>query len=258
MLAETGHLRAGARVLDFGSQNIYGDFEPDLVRRFLAAFGRDERYAVDLTARGAKIDALMDAAGFDYTAIDMYSSGRAQRLDLNTDSLPDDMRGQFDLVANWGTTEHVCNQYNAFKVAHDALKVGGIMFNQVPFYGCVNHGLFNYHPKFFTTLVANNAYEPLRFALTPVFDGNETHYRDIAGAETGWLWEGKYTGMALMYCVFRKILDAPFLPPTDNVLSGDVQVGYPTVNQMLGYSAPPRPFISRLLRRVARLLTLHG
>jgi hypothetical protein len=45
---------------------------------------------------------------------------------LNHEPTPQKFVGDFDLVVNFGTTEHLLNQYNAFKVIHDATKVGGV------------------------------------------------------------------------------------------------------------------------------------
>src|SRR5262245_50874282 len=87
-LAEGGHLRSGASVLDFGSQNIFGTIEPALVVRFLDKFSSAANYHPDIGMPGKKLDALMRAAGFHYTAFDVFESGCTQRFDLNTDSLP--------------------------------------------------------------------------------------------------------------------------------------------------------------------------
>ena len=232
-LGQSAHLPRRARYLDFGSQNIYGPLPRETVEAFLSTFASSERYSPALVEHGAKAEALMAAAGFEYVAFDMYSSGKTRAFDLNSHVLPASLRGAFDIVANCGTSEHVANQYNVFQVAHDALAVGGVMYNIVPFFGGVDHGLVNYHPKFFTTLITNNSYEPLWWDFTDVFTGASDIYRDVWAAGGGTLWEGEFTGSALMDVIFKKTSDAPFQPPTDAVLKGDKSVGFPTINTIL-------------------------
>ncbi len=54
-------LSAGARVLDFGSQNIFGTISDEQVHEFLSAFGRDAYFVPNLAGQGAKVEALMAA-----------------------------------------------------------------------------------------------------------------------------------------------------------------------------------------------------
>ncbi len=232
-LGRNGHIPRTGRYLDFGSQNIYGDFPRPLVEDFLATFSSKVRYSTKLTQPGAKIEDLMAAADLDYIAFDMYAKGKTRKFDLNFDTLPDSMRGTFDVVANLGTSEHVANQYNVFNIAHDALKVGGVMYNCVPFFGGIDHGLVNYHPKFFTTLITNNAYQPLHWDFSNIFVSDSDFYEDLSTAGNGSVWEGRFTGAALMNIVFKKTVSAPFRPPTDGVLLGDIGVCVPTVNEIL-------------------------
>ena len=97
--------------------------------------------------------------GFEYAAIDVDESPGSIPLDLNVDSVPMDTRETFHLVTNFGTTEHVANQLNAFKVIHDLTAVGGIMIHNLPSQGMVNHGLVNYNPKFIWYLARSNNYK---------------------------------------------------------------------------------------------------
>ena len=161
-LGKAGKIPKGARILDLGSQNIWGDLDLAKLRDFMSVFGSTvphERLLAD-TKPATKVEHLMRDAGFRYAAFDVYASGATRIFDLNSDSVGWRDRGRYDVVTNCGTTEHVANQYNVFKIAHDALKVGGVMLNFVPFYGHIDHGLINYHPKFFTSLITNNQYEP--------------------------------------------------------------------------------------------------
>ena len=99
------------------------------------------------------------AFGSGYAAIDIDASPGSIPLDLNFDDVPAEFKASFALVTNFGTTEHVANQLNAFKTIHDLAEVGGVMIHTVPAQGYMNHGLVNYNPKFFWMLARSNGYK---------------------------------------------------------------------------------------------------
>ena len=162
----------GAAILDIGASNIYGATIGELMD-FLEKYGKgpvDARLrakAEDLSARSDPthpraltfVHELLEETTIRYQAIDVFPGPHTRIIDLNCESLPRSMVGRFDLVLNFGTTEHVFGQFNAFKVIHDALKPGGHAFHQVPSTGFFNHGYFKYHPKLFGELAAANGYE---------------------------------------------------------------------------------------------------
>lgn len=93
----------------------------------------------------------------DYTAVDLHGTPQALSLDLNEPlGLPSH---GWDVVTNIGTTEHVFNQYQAFKSLHELTKPGGLIMHSLPNQGCFDHGFFNYHPTFFYDLAEANRYE---------------------------------------------------------------------------------------------------
>ena len=96
--------------------------------------------------------------GFDYAAIDIDGSPGSIALDLNFDRVPSEAAGKYALVTNFGTTEHVANQLNAFNVIHDLVAPKGLMVHRLPMQGMLNHGVINYNPKFFWILAHANAY----------------------------------------------------------------------------------------------------
>ncbi len=232
-LGRAGKIPRGASVLEFGSQDTWGTFQLSDLQDFMAVFGAaaSNDRLLSKVVPGTKIEHLMRDAGFQYAAFDVFSGGATRVFDLNVDSLGWRDRGRYDVVTNCGTSEHVANQFNIFKVAHDALKVGGVMLNFVPFYGQVDHGLVNYHPKFFTNLIANNAYELLYFGLSDIFSGGDIdRYRYLSNAANGKAWEGKEVGCAEMCVIWQKIKRSPFRPPTDvSAITGE----YVSVNQLL-------------------------
>jgi hypothetical protein len=158
--------------------------------------------------------------GFQYASIDIDGSPNSILLDLNYDVVPDWARQKFDVVTNFGTTEHVANQLNAFKIIHDLTAPGGIMIHAVPAQGLVNHGLLKYNPKWFWMLARSNDYRWLDFDYTSrghiadlpdnVIEAIVQHRPDIAERKTqykvvdGGLW-----------ATFQKVRDIEFIPPLD-------------------------------------------
>ena len=172
-LSSRGLLPAhGARVLDIGSQNLYFA-TPERIRSFVerhgtiddeAAFGREaERISYFSTPRPgertAYVSELFDLTpGIFYTSFDVCPALKTEILDLNLEACPEHYRNSFDVVLNFGTTEHLIDQVNSYRIMHDALKVGGVAFHQVPSIGWMGHGYFAYQPTFFDDLARANGY----------------------------------------------------------------------------------------------------
>jgi hypothetical protein len=170
--------------------------------------------------------------GHDYASIDIDGSPGSIPLDLNYDDIPADSAGKFQLVTNYGTTEHVANQLNAFKVIHDLTAKHGIMIHCLPAQGMFNHGLVNYQPKFFWMLARSNEYrwQHIDLGCTGPTSGLPS---DIVGhvsefvpnfAERSRAYGAVDCGLLV---VLQKIFDMPFVAPLD------VKTGTRTDNAVL-------------------------
>ena len=198
-LASDGALRRGQAVVEIGSQ----DFVPDAfeLTPLFAAFDVPAKAEFE----GAR--ELMLHLGFSpYCCIDMDRRHGAIPLDLNEAPASEVGGGQFDVVTNFGTTEHVFDQARCFELIHDLTILGGVMIHVVPSagprefddggahgigYGA--HGFYLYTPNFFCDLAAANGYETLRCR-------EETN---------------KY-GVSLVV-VFRRKTDEPFRKPIQEI-----------------------------------------
>jgi hypothetical protein len=103
---------------------------------------------------------------FDYTeyaAIDL-APGPAYRIlqDLNE---PFDLNRLFDVCINNGTSEHLFDQANFFRMMHNHTKIGGVMIHWTPCLGYYDHGFYNVQPGFFHDLAFANSYEMLAACL---------------------------------------------------------------------------------------------
>jgi hypothetical protein len=113
---------------------------------------------------------IVDARGLysqwgikNYTSFDLFDP-RAENVDLNIDLGRTD---SWDIVTNFGTSEHLFNQFAFMKNCHDLTKPGGLSLHVVPISSGMDHGLFNYHPTFFRSLAIANNYEIIDFRYIP-------------------------------------------------------------------------------------------
>lgn len=171
-LKRAGALDGAKRVAEIGAQQLADSFLawpgiPDLYR----LFGRDPvalgpPVGTSNFTRSAPSSAVFWLSlGLDCVAIDIVAGPGVVTLDLNRAAVGDDLRGKFDLVVNVGTTEHIANQDNAFRIIHDLVRPGGVMLHQLPAQGMMGHGLINYSPKFFWHLCRENGYEVLSLVV---------------------------------------------------------------------------------------------
>ncbi len=154
------------RVLDIGCTNMPALQAAD-AERFIAARGgtADRRWLASLERAGPGeiwLGDLLAQAGYDYVAYDIFPRPRTRLFDLNCDEAGE----TFDLVTNFGTTEHVLNQWNAMKVIHESCRSGGLIWHDLPMAGYLDHGYFNYNPMLFRHLADANGYRVLRMAMS--------------------------------------------------------------------------------------------
>jgi hypothetical protein len=158
--------------------------------------------------------------GFEYASIDIDSSPGSIPLDLNYDPVPETAFGKYTLVTNFGTTEHVANQLNAFKIIHDLTTLGGIMIHHLPTQGMLNHGLVNYNPKFFWMLARSNGYKFIDMNVL----GSTSYYelpQNIVDIISPFhpdipIRRSAYRSADMMLVtVMQKVFDTPYVAPID-------------------------------------------
>jgi len=164
-----GALEGITEVMELGSQDFWCP-QKNLVTALLKAFGKNvEDPALLNTSNDSQKPArlLYEALGIKYTCVDVDGRVGSVVMDLNFDSVPDAHKGQYGLVTNHGTSEHILNQYNVFKTMHEFARVGGAFIHAVPFTVHLEHGFFNYQPNFFEALARYNSYETLGIWVGP-------------------------------------------------------------------------------------------
>jgi hypothetical protein len=156
-------------VMELGAQAVWCP-RHKLVQALFEAFNRPAPDAAMLDRfanwKGSGRE-LYEALGLKYDCLDLDPSFGSLRFDLNLDSVPASHAGRYDFVTNHGTSEHLINQHNCFKVMHELCKPGGVMLHAVPFTVHLEHGFFNYQPNFFSALGRYNDYETLGIWVGP-------------------------------------------------------------------------------------------
>ena len=95
-----------------------------------------------------------------YESIDVNAHADSKPFDLNENLFSQySYKEKFDLVTNFGTTEHIFNQFEVFRNMHNLCKVNGLIIGIVPMQGSLDHGFFNYQPILFEHLALANNYE---------------------------------------------------------------------------------------------------
>jgi hypothetical protein len=285
--------KGGARILDIGSSNLYSATADDVrgfLRKYAPHAADDETFAARLAhgsgydpVKGGRnesfIGELFEKAGMAYESFDIADGYRTTILDLNRAPLPDKLRGKFDLVLNFGTTEHILNQLNCFKVIHDATRVGGCMFHSLPAVGFVDHGYITYTGRCFFDIGGNNDYEMVACwfdgpsanggtvldslrSYSTYFPALKTTLDAYAASEQGRLLADLRIPDIGINVVYRKLRDKPFW----GALESSTSVGYIPREVVSGYggeSAPPNgkastaPTEAGLKTRIAAALQGH-
>ena len=223
-LKARGHFVELSHVCDIGATQLYLEKNTIYLQSFIDKLARNKNRSQLSSAELEKITNLGHAKrmwelmGYDYMCVDTSNEAGALNLDLNFDEVPIERRGCSQLVMNMGTTEHVANQIQAFKIIHDLTAVDGLMYHNVPFQGYQTHGLVNYTPKFFWMLCRSNEYEFLDFSIQ--YGGlNEDLHPDIILSiqQTGnRVLANKFSATTSgIRTLLRKKKNAGFVPPFD-------------------------------------------
>ena len=155
--------------MELGSQDFWCP-QKNLVIALCKAFGRDKVDPVLLNTTNASQQParlLYEALGIRYGCVDVDGRVGSVVMDLNFDAVPAAHKGKYGLVTNFGTSEHILNQYNVFKTMHEFARPGSLFVHAVPFTVHLEHGFFNYQPNFFEALARYNSYETLGVWVGP-------------------------------------------------------------------------------------------
>jgi hypothetical protein len=168
-LALRSALPRHAALLDLGPQDLWMEREPlrRVASRHLGPADCDRAMTAIFDEATAKPKSDAQAAFYSifgadsYRSIDLTDPRADYAADLNH-PLPRNI-GRYDVVTNFGTTEHVFNIGQSFASIHGLLKVGGVQLHTLPSYGAIDHGFYNIHPCTYLDIAKANHYEIVDF-----------------------------------------------------------------------------------------------
>jgi hypothetical protein len=166
-LAALGAFRGLHSVLDVGPQDIQIDrsvlaaglrdvVPADRLNRLLSAI-----YVNGTAARDAQPSFYGLFGLGPYASIDVDDDRATHRLDLNFKM---EEMADYDVVTNFGTTEHVFNIGEAFRSIHKLTRPGGVSLHCVPCFGFINHGFYTVNPNLFVEMAYANQYNIVDFS----------------------------------------------------------------------------------------------
>lgn len=145
-------------VMELGAQNMY-----------------DKTYD---TERGPFASTYYRGRGIKYYCIDLNGENNALKLDLEK---PIKHEWDYDLVTNFGTSEHIKNQYSVFGTIHKLAKIGGMIICENPKTGnWPSHGLNYYTQEFYKNLCRALNYQLIEVGEYPAMGNNIDGYNIYA------------------------------------------------------------------------------
>jgi hypothetical protein len=231
-LKRRGYIPNGSAIIEIGAQQLDETFigaKDDIAAtgRFFGINGPPPAFAwtgprsdTNVLAGAPLAREFWTWLGLNYASIDIDGSPGSIPLDLNYDEVPAELVGRYDIVTNFGTTEHVANQLQSFKIIHDLAAAGAIMLHVLPASGTPNHGLVSYNPKFFWMLGRSNGYK-IAFMTMGQSEHDAGLPNDLVEFLT--LYEPQAKSEFAAYAMpvtsvvvaLQKVFDTPFVAPLD-------------------------------------------
>jgi SAM-dependent methyltransferase len=239
-----GHLNGLRSVLELGPQGLgVSHNHQDAYKRFARArFGDCEKVRQFEKNAYDENGSLRPMAQKDfYRLFDIVEYKSVDLLDDNADYIanlnePFDLDRHFDMVCDFGTSEHVFNIGQTFASAYNLLRPGGIAFYQLPVMGLIHHGLYNIHTDLYYSLAAAGYYEIVKMdffhnlpsivfskkieTALKIPSGHDIRNGDAPRMTLRFylsdIWQalrGQQRTAAIVIVALRKISDKPFIFP---------------------------------------------
>ena len=106
------------------------------------------------------LKSYFDLLGAMHCSVDWHGNNGVLKLDFR-EPMPEPMIERYDILTNFGFTEHVSDQYAAWKNVNDLIKVGGLIISELPAQANFpGHNDFPYYTlEFFQRLALKCGYE---------------------------------------------------------------------------------------------------
>ncbi|HTA94942.1 MAG TPA: hypothetical protein VK769_02340, partial [Verrucomicrobiae bacterium] len=183
-------------VKDFG---IHGT--PDQIARCFSHAPMTSLFADNFfNLLGAKETVSVDRSDFE---------GATLLHDLN-EQFPENLRGQFDMVFDGGTLEHIFDYPAALRHCLELLHIGGHFVTITPASGHMGHGFYQFSPElFFRVFSAENGFALRKIVLYDCSKTDADFYEVKDPARTGRRTELATSGVIQMAVLAQKIAVQP-------------------------------------------------
>lgn len=125
-------------------------FEPEKAEQVLSSMLRGDNWWAN-----AQIPLYQSLGAASYVSMDLLHTGSRYRFDLNN---PVEIGETFDIVTNFGTSEHIFNIGTSFENADRLVAQNGLLLMILPTFGHINHGFYNIHPTLYFDFAKANDY----------------------------------------------------------------------------------------------------
>jgi len=152
----------GMDVIEFFDRSISRTVG-DIRSRRMAELGDQKLWAmIATTPKGGRVWAKewFEARGCHHYSIDIHGLNGAYPLDLSQPIEDAFWHDNFDIVTNFGTSEHVEDQYECWRNIHHLGRPGCVYIHVLPEYGIYSpdHSKYQYTQDFFKNLCEANGY----------------------------------------------------------------------------------------------------
>ncbi len=231
-LKRRGYIPNGSAVIEIGAQQLDDSFLA--ATEDIAATGRlfglttpppsfawtGPRSDTNVLAGAPLAREFWTWLGLHYASIDIDGSPGSIPLDLNCDDVPAELIGRYDVVTNFGTTEHVANQLQSFKIIHDLATAGAIMLHVLPAGGMPTHGLVSYNPKFIWMLGRSNGYKIAFMTMGQSerdagLPNEVVEFLELYEPQAKADFAAFRMPVTSVVAVLQKVFDTPFVAPLD-------------------------------------------
>jgi len=191
----------------------------------------------------------------DYESIDSNGDFGAHVFDLNKDIRKTyKYKEQFDLVTNFGTTEHVFDQHMCFKNIHNLTKSGGYMLHGVPLATLdknINHCFYCINPPLYKDLAVANNYTltsmwlQINDKIIKPYSENILRNKSTINSPSN----------LLIYCILRKNSQRAFEIPHQGSYAGVSKLDY-VKEKMDGIKFSKhtkRPLLAKIAKRILEI-----
>lgn len=224
----------GDRVLTLGNQDTYFSYEqadnffrrngwipcevPASERRLADSHGTIPNDQWNSYQNYVHQQTLFRMMGYDARQVKSVDANAYENADLIHDfntPIPEEWKHQFDLVIDFGTTEHIFDVCQCFRNIVDLLDVGGRVLHFAPA-NLLNHGLFNFNVGLLKDVYAVNGFDMEEADYVASRTDAPAQYRVVPADAIGEV-EGVPGHVLAARGVFRKRKQLPFTKPMQNM-----------------------------------------